>query len=90
MVTDNFANQSDGLQSPGSNAFTITPDDGSPDTAEVTRGLVLAVAGDVNCKLANMSTYVVIPSLAAGVIHGLRVQAVKATSTTATGLVGIT
>lgn len=53
-----------------------------------TRGLSLGTSGDVNLILEGMSTPVVVPSLAAGIIHPIACKHVYATSTTATGLVG--
>lgn len=73
---------------PGRQAVAITPDN-STDLATTTRGLYVGAAGDVAVILADDSAAVTFTALAAGIVHPLAVKRVKATGTTATGIVGV-
>lgn len=77
-----------GQTNPASKAFAITPDN-SNDLAVVTRGLYVGVTGDVSVILDADSSAVTFVGLAAGIIHPLAVKRVRATSTTATSIVGV-
>lgn len=86
-MSDDFESNTAGLESPPSHVFAITPDDNN-DLTKVTRGLMVGAGGDVAVvTLAGDS--VTLPSLAAGVQYGFRIVRVKATGTTATGIVGL-
>ena len=83
---DTFVTNRAGLSSPADNAAAVTPHDDN-DLSYVTRGIMVGVAGNivVNMQGGQTTTIAVIP----GTIYPLRVTRVKATSTTATGIVAI-
>ncbi|MCB1493210.1 MAG: hypothetical protein KDJ77_15685 [Rhodobiaceae bacterium] len=87
MIDDKYDSTASGLESPPSHVFAITPDDNN-DLAEVTRGLMVASGGDVAVVTLDGDA-VTLPALAAGVQYAFRIVRVKATGTTATGLVGL-
>ncbi len=68
------------------NAFLITPNDDT-DLSEVTRAISFAVAGDLEI-ITQDGTTIIIPGLAAGIMHPIGAQRVRAAGTTATGIVG--
>lgn len=78
---------SDDPTQPARHAAAITPDN-STDLTTATRGLYVGGAGDVAAIMAGGET-VTFVGLAAGVVHPLSVARVKATGTTATGIVGV-
>lgn len=67
-------------------AFLVTTSD-SADLREVTRAISIEVAGDLRITTED-GTDIVIPGLAAGVMHPIGAQRIWATNTTATGIVG--
>lgn len=71
---------------PAANAAAITPTDGI-DLTTPTRALLIGVAGNVSVDMVESGTAVVL-MLPAG-IHALAVKRVRATGTTATGLVAL-
>lgn len=86
-ILDTFQHHQDGLTGPISGGFDITPDDAS-DLPQMTRGLMVASAGDVAVVLKD-GTALTLPALAPGVIYPLRLSRVLATGTTAAGLKGL-
>lgn len=86
-ISDNFSDFTPGLSSPICGGFDISPDDVT-DLQNVTRAIVLAVAGDIAVILKNGDA-ITLPALAAGVIYPVRVARVLATGTTATGIKGL-
>lgn len=84
-ATDSFLASVASLLSPAENLDAVTKDDAN-DLAYVTRGLYVGTSGDVKVTTKGGQT-LIIPSLAAGVFHPLRVTRVWSTSTTATGIV---
>lgn len=84
-MPDTFQNNARGLSSPLERFYAVTPNDGA-DLAFFCRGIILGVAGDV--KVTDMDgNAVVLPSLAAGVVHPIRAKRIWATGTTATNIV---
>lgn len=79
--------QAGGVDSPASRAFAITPND-STDLTTQTRALYVGTAGNLVVTLVGDSSSVTFSNVAAG-YHPLRVKRVHATSTTATGLIGL-
>lgn len=76
------------MMEPAANAFAVTPHD-TDELAFVTRGLYLGVSGDVAVVMAN-GNEVTFTNMAAGIIHPLRVKAVKDTGTDADlGIIGV-
>jgi len=74
------------LVAPSTNAFSITPHDTNA-LSIIPRAIVAQVAGNVTLRTSGSSADVVV-SAVAGVPLPLRVQYVRATGTTATGIVG--
>lgn len=86
-MVDRFGDRNEALNSPASHGFVIVPHDGN-DLVEVTRGLYVAGAGALVLTMASGAD-VSLANVAAGSVLPLRVRRVKATGTTATGLVGL-
>lgn len=86
-MADEFSEFQPGLESPMENGFSITPHD-TNDLDYTTRGLYVGVSGHVKVDLAGGDT-VTLNSMAAGVVHLLRVTRVYSTGTAATGIVGL-
>jgi hypothetical protein len=78
-----------GPATPARSAVAITPDDNTDLARGATRGLYIGGGGDVTVIMADDSAAVTLAGLVAGVVHPLRVKRVKATGTTATGIVGL-
>jgi hypothetical protein len=72
---------------PATKAFAITPNDGA-DLAVPTRCLYVGTAGNVSVILAEDSAAVTITNLAVG-YHPLQIKRLRASGTTAAGLVGL-
>lgn len=76
-----------GLESPPSRAFAISPSDAA-DLAQPIRGLMVATAGDVSFTTI-AGDVITLPTLQPGVQYAILASRVRATGTTATGLVGL-
>ena len=72
---------------PAVGGFAVTPSD-TAVFAQPTRGLYVGTAGDVAVLLLD-GTAVTFSAMLAGVIHPLRATQIRATGTTAAGLVGV-
>lgn len=81
-MPDIFATHSNGLDSPATKAFAITPDDAT-DLALTTRAIYTGTGGTLVCTLADDSGDATFVSLPAGCILPVRAKRVKATGTTA-------
>lgn len=75
------------LTNPGVDAFTIVPDDRAT-LPEVPRAIYIGSAGNLSC-VTLQGTTVTVQNLGAGTVLSLRVAQVRATGTTARGLLGI-
>ncbi len=84
---DNFHDYSAGLTGPICGGFAIAPDDAT-DVAQVTRAIMVSVAGNVSVVLKSGDA-VTLPNLMAGVVYPFRVARVLDTGTTATGIKGL-
>lgn len=84
--TDRFANRNQGLDSPGSNAEAVTPDDGN-DLNFVTRALWVGAAGDLSVRMHGETTPVTFVN-ASGWMP-IRVDRVMATGTVADDIVAV-
>lgn len=84
---DNFHDYSAGLTGPICGGFAIVPDDAT-DVAQVTRAIMVSVAGNVSVVLKSGDA-VTLPNLMAGVVYPFRVARVLDTGTTATGIKGL-
>lgn len=72
---------------PGRQAYVITPSDST--IISETRGIYVAVGGDLNVLMAEDTVAVVFPSVPAGVVLPLACIKVLSTSTTASGIIGV-
>jgi hypothetical protein len=80
-MADDFSTHESSLNSPASNAATVTPS--TSPLSYTTRGLWVGGAGDVNVTMAGGGN-VVFSGVPAGTLLPIRVTHVLATSTTAT------
>ncbi len=85
-MTD-FNDRASGLDSPPAELLDIIPDD-AQDLPKPVRGLMVRTGGDV-ALITLSGAPGLMPSLAPGVQYAIRARAVRATGTTATGLVGL-
>ncbi len=85
-MADDFITYQAGLDTPYEHAFTITTSDTATFT-HTTRAIQVGVAGDVSCTFKGGET-VKLKAMPIG-IHRVRLDAVKATGTAATDLVGL-
>lgn len=88
MSIDAYKRQSNDSQSPARSAAVVTPHD-TNDLTEQTRGILVGVTGDVKVDMLGTGTAVVLPNLAAGVVHPFQVTRIYSTDTTATEIIGV-
>ena len=88
MFKDAFAHSVDSPMAPAETCFEIVPDDVA-ELERATKALFVGEGGDVTLVSLNGEAPVTFANLASGSILDVRVRAVKATGTTATGLVGL-
>lgn len=86
-MPDRFADHAPGLESPAGHGFAITPSD-TIDLPEITRALYVGGAGAISLVLASGAS-LTLSGAASGSILPLRVRQVRASATTATGLIGL-
>lgn len=86
-MTDNFAARSELITSPGRNAFTITPH-ATNEISPLPRSVRFDGAGTVALRTVDGAADISI-TVAAGETLDWRIQYIRATGTTATGIVGI-
>lgn len=86
-MTDNFAGNASGLDSPAHDAFTPAQSD-SVDMAIATRAIYVGVSGDIklNTVGGETVTFVGVPQ---GTFLPVRASRIWSTGTTATSLVGM-
>lgn len=87
MGVDNFADNSEGLKSPGKNAAAISLSD-TVDLPIYSRALFVGVGGNISVLLVGDTNPVLLKNVASGQLLPLRVKRVYA-ATTATDLVAI-
>lgn len=86
-MPDQFATHQPGLTSPADHAFAVTPSD-SAVLAQTCRALYVGSAGNLSVVTAAGET-VSFTAVQAGMIYPLRLSQVRATGTTAGGLVAL-
>lgn len=87
MSTDTFSKYANGLSSPAREAFAIAPDDAA-ELARLPKALMVGTGGSLKLRAFDSAadvTVVVQP----GQIVPIRARFVRATGTTASGLVGL-
>jgi len=85
-MADLFDDRSSGLESPGTSAADVVPNDAT-DLPVCSRALYVGAAGDIRLTTVNNST-VTLRNLPAGILP-MRVRRVFATGTTATDIVAV-
>ena len=88
MINDPFRNSSDSPSAPAEYCFDIVPDDGA-DLPRATKALYVGQAGDITLRSIRGDADVLFRALPAGTILDVRTRAVRATGTTAAGIVGL-
>ena len=86
-MPDRYKDHASGLEGPATHAFSVTPNDDT-DLTETTRALYIGSAGSLRVTLLS-GAEVTLANVAAGSVLPIRVSRVKATSTTATSIVGL-
>lgn len=86
MATDNFTSHTKGLEAPADRGEAITPNDGA-DLTYTTRGIYVGGAGNIVATMGGVD--VTFTAVQAGTVLPIRATRIKATGTTATGLVGL-
>ncbi len=86
-MPDRFSDHTIGLDSPAIHGFAITPNDGA-DLPEVTRAIYVGGSGALSLVLSS-GAEVVVSGVPGGTMLPIRVRRLKATSTTATLIVGL-
>lgn len=86
--TDTFASHQPGLNAPAGGAFAVTPHD-TNDLTTSPRALYVGNGGDV-VVVMNNDTELTFKNVGSGSILPIRPAKVKATSTTATDIIGLT
>lgn len=82
-MADKFQSFSEGLNSPPSHLFAVTPDDAT-DLPMASRGLNVATSGSI--RVTTVQGDVETIYVAAGIVFPIRVTRIWSTDTTATGL----
>ena len=86
-MPDRFADHAKGPTAPSDHAFAVTPNDGA-DLREVTRALYVGTGGNLAIVFAAGSEASLL-NVQSGTVLPVRCRRIKATGTTATGLVGL-
>ncbi|MEM6382425.1 MAG: hypothetical protein AAF739_07115 [Pseudomonadota bacterium] len=86
-MSDPYGGHTSGLESPASDAFVITPADGTP-LPQTTRAVYVGSGGDI-AVTTKAGTSVVLTAVPSGTILPIRLSAVSATGTTASDMVGL-
>lgn len=86
-MSDTFASHQPGLTAPAAGAYAVTPSDSTP-LAVVPRAVYVGSAGSLSAVMLSGET-VSFAALQAGMIYPLRLRQVRATGTTAGGLVAL-
>jgi hypothetical protein len=87
-MADNFERFDTNLDSPGKNAFTVTPSN-ADDLAVYSRAIYVGNTGNVNVIMAGDATNTLFVGVPSGSTLNVRVKKVWVTGTTATNIVAI-
>ena len=88
MSTDTFRNTVDTLTAPADFCFAVVAND-AIDLPRVTKAIYVGVGGNVTLRSRNGQEDVTFQNVPSGAILDVRVKAVRATGTTASGIVGL-
>jgi hypothetical protein len=86
-MADAFERNSLAPSGPATDAEAVTPNDGA-DITDVSRGLYVGTTGNVKVTMSS-GDVVTFNSMAAGIIHPIRVKRVWSTGTTAGNIVAV-
>lgn len=86
-MPDPFASHQPGLTSPAGHALAVTPSDATP-LSQTCRALYIGSSGSLSAVMASGET-VSFTGLQGGMIYPLRLSQVRATGTTAGGVVAL-
>lgn len=86
-MSDSFAHRPDAVEAPARQAFAIVPHQTQP-LVPLPKAVLVGTAGNVVLRAVDSGADVTIP-VTAGQILPIRAQFVRATGTTASGLVGL-
>lgn len=86
-MQDRYDGHATSLDGPASHGFAVTPNDAT-DVAEITRALYIGSGGALAVVL-HSGAEATLQNVASGTLLPLRARRVKATGTTATGIVGL-
>ncbi len=87
-MADNFADWTDGLDSPARHAVAVTPHD-SNNLSVSARALYIGAAGNISVETVGGESAVVFVAIPAGTVLPLRVSRVNNTATTASSIVAL-
>jgi hypothetical protein len=87
MSTDTFSKYANGLSSPAREAFAITPDDAA-ELAKLPKAVMAGSSGSLRLRAVDSPADVTV-TVQAGQLVPIRARYVRATGTTATGIVGL-
>lgn len=88
MPQDKFQNSSDSLIAPAQACFSITPDD-ADDLLQVTKAIYVGDGGDITLRSVDGPSDVTFLNVPTGAILDVRVQAIRATGTSASSIIGL-
>lgn len=86
-MSDDFEHHTTSLDSPAVSGETIVPSDAT-DLSHATRGIYIGSTGSLSVTLVS-GDEITLSEVQAGTIYPLRIARVKASGTTAAGLVGL-
>ncbi|HEY0274703.1 MAG TPA: hypothetical protein VGC31_01340 [Paenirhodobacter sp.] len=86
-MTDRFASHQPGLTAPASDAFSVTPSDAT-DLSRTARAVYIGSAGSLSGVMVSGET-VAFTGLQAGMVYPFRLRRIRATGTTAGGIVAL-
>ncbi|PEQ11034.1 hypothetical protein B2G71_19195 [Novosphingobium sp. PC22D] len=87
-MQDSYNGYASSPMSPAENCFAIIPSD-ALELAEATKGLYVGMGGDVTLRSLHGQSDVKFVNVPSGAILDVRARAVRATGTTASGIVGL-
>jgi hypothetical protein len=87
MATDKFSDSVDSLSAPAREAFPVVPHDNN-ELSQLPKALLISGAGTIKLQAADSQADVTI-TVAAGQQIDIRARFVRATGTTATGIIGL-
>lgn len=87
-MQDRFRHHADSPMAPASRAFAITPSD-IAELPTATKAIYVGTGGDITLRPLDGSEDVVFTAFPAGGILDVRASAIRATGTTASGIVGL-